>query len=358
MVTSPLRRLDPRGWSRVSRVLVFTGLCLVGGALANVPRLASALGARAADGRFASTAVPSARWMLGPLRPALRLRVTRDVIDLDARQVTARYAGYERDVLRSSVEPAWRDAVTVESRGVVALRDGRVADRAWHRHATLNLQDRFERITRAFRSWDTDIGTSRALVPLFFIDASVPMETVALVGVAMVGGASFVLRGPRGLTTLDLSPPAMCGRPPSVEVYADARRLVVRWTPEASGCAHAASASSLQRRVVAREGSDRGTAELQRVLAEIPWAEGAWARRSRATDRRDVSARAVSAELLSIGPVGGVFVQFAPELPFGDAMHVVLALRERSPGACGVAVRDDCLFPWWSFGVGPEPRAL
>lgn len=328
--------LDPRWWSRGLRALTVLLAAAFAAVAWAAPRALARWEAYRADARFDAVTLPRVASDLSPLYPAARVRVTADGVDLDLRARTAALPDDLRRLAWNATEPLWREALLVESRGLVRLHHGRLRDEDERRRATYALADRWAMV----RSTLADVPLDRLdylsrEVPILFVDARVPVATWRDVLWGLATGSALALRGPRGMTLLPF-PNRTCTPVPSVEVAVSAARFVVRSTPERGGCTAGPGALRRRESVIARDGADRGLGPLRETLAGAPWtlaAEGGYARRT-------------PAEREAPGPWGTIRLELDEDLPIADLVATAMVARERAPGRCDEYTRrEGCLFP-------------
>ncbi len=287
--------------------------------------------------------------------------MTTDTIDLDLRARTAALPEATRRSVWAETDPLWREALLVESRGLVRLRGGRLLDGDdWHRVRQV-LRDRSLRARGALigpngRDYD-ELGHVSLSGHIYFVDGRVPMATLWEVQLGIEGVFSLALRGPHGVTLLP-SRYGFCGEFPhdpceqcsSVEVEVSATRFLLR-SSELGDCTHRSRELGPWEIVIAREGPDRGAGLLRDALAASPWVLAA---APRAADGRLMHRS-------DPGPWGYIRIQVDEELTVSDFVATVMAVRERSPGSCRLPTHPEgCLFPYFlpsiARGSAPPPR--
>lgn len=288
-------------------------------------------------------ALPRVEADLSPLRPAARLRVTPDGVDLDLRACTAALPASERRRVQAGIEPFGRDASLVESRGLVRLYDGRLRNDDERRLAREVLFARWAMARRALvRVDDTGVDSQLWSTIVLFVDARVPMATMRELWLGLSSPSALALRGPHGVTLLPIESHA-CGPVPSVELDVSAGRFVLRSTSERGGCTSTMASPRWCETVIARDGADGGARRLREALAAAPWALDA----ERAHERCDPVGLMLSAE-----PWGEISIRVDEEVPLADFVAAVMTARARSPGSCHENVRPaGCLFPHFTISV-------
>lgn len=336
------RALDPRWWSRGLRALGVLLAAAFAAVAWAAPRVLARWEAYRADASFDAVALPRVASDLSPLYPAARVRVTADGVDLDLRARTAALPDDLRRLAWNATEPLWREALLVESRGLVRLHHGRLRDEDERRRSRYALADRW----RMVRSTLADVPLDRLdylsrEVPILFVDARVPVATWLDVLRGLATDSALALRGPRGVTLLPLHS-RTCAPIPSVEVTVSAARFVVRSTPERGGCTAGPGALRQSETVIARDGSDRGLLRLRETLAGAPWTLAA----------EDAAPVGTLADLAAPGPWGTIRIELDKDLPLADFVATAMVARELAPGRCDESTRrEGCLFPFLVVGV-------
>ncbi len=356
------RDVNPRRYSRGLRVLALLLAGLVGAAVLATPRalarwelfrVEQRLGQRMLEVDLPRVAVD-----LEPLHPAARVRVTTDTIDLDLRARTAALPAATRRRIWEATDPLWREALLVESRGLVRLHAGRLPDGDNWGRARGVLGDRWHGANRALADVGFDeISYETRRAPIYFVDGRVPMATLWAVWSSVVDHISLALRGPHGVTllpfrsgTCEQYPHGTCWNSPSVEVEVSPTRFLLHST-ERCTCTQAAGDHRRRETVVAREGPDRGVSLLRDALAAGPWVLAA---APRAADGRLVYRSDPE-------PWGCIQIKMDEELTVSDFVATVMAVREQSPGSCQLGTYPEgCLFPYFLSSVArrgdPPPR--
>jgi|GEM_PF-1948242 len=336
------RDLDPRRWSRGLRALTVFVVASVATAAWAAPRALVRWETHRADRRFDEVALPRVAADVSPLYPGARVRVTADAIDLDLRARTAALPEATRRRVWNATEPLWRDALLVESRGLVRLHSGRLRNEDERRRARQALTDRWLMASWALDGVDMQTLDYRTrLVPILYFDARVPMATLREVWLDLSNGFALALRGPRGVTVLSFES-RVCAPIASVELVVSAARFLLRATPERGGCTGGPGALQRRETVIDRDGGDRGIRQLREALASGPWMLDAMP----PDESRTVMDR------MDPGPWGAISMQVDEDLPVADLVAAVMAARERSPGSChDEAPYAGCLFPYLTLNI-------
>lgn len=354
-----LRKLDPRRWSVAVRAVA---MCFVASLVA-LPRLVDRVERALCDGRssraYRALNLPRVEAALSPLRAAVRVRVSPDVVDLDMRALSDALPTALRRRVWDATDPLWREALLVESPAMLRLTRGRLRDDGQLRGRLRSLRERVDLVRDAVRDVPVDdLPFEAHTSPLFFVDGSVPIATLAaLIRVTALGGYALAVRGPRGLSELTYRS-TTCGPAPSVRLVVSASRFVLSSTSDRGACERVDSSTHACVVTLDRTTEDRGFGALRSALLATPWTISALLARERTpagAPRTDAAERVVRSLLEAQGPWGAISVEADGELPYADVVAVLVAARERSPDRCRSqrSERDEegCLFPYFELGV-------
>lgn len=360
-----LSLLDPRRWSRGVRALAVALLASLFALHRGVTRLMPAWQARRVERAYASLSLPRVSTSLPGLYPSVRVRISPEAVDLDARPLMEALDPELRRSVVASTEALWRDALFGESLAMLRLEHGRLRDDGDRRAKLRRLDDRRQRLHDALRGVNMEqLDHRNRYTPIYFIDPRVPMRTVAeVIAHTATGSFGLALHGPRGLVTLEYAA-RICAPVPSIELDVHAASVVLRTSTGRRGCTGGPHDAEVTTVTLARTGVDRGIGALRRALIAAPWsltarnaANGASRRDAadaRTTDSTAATLAALTATLAGGEPWGEIAIQVDGDIPYEDCVDVVMAARERSPGSCdadGLIARDGCLFPEFELRV-------
>lgn len=364
-----LSRLDPRRWSRGVRAVAVLLVASLFALHRGFTHFEPAWQAHRIERTYASLPLPWVTASLPELYPSVRVHVSPEAVDLDARPLMQALAPELRRRVVASTDPLWREALFGESPALLRLERGRLRDDGDRRARLRRLDDRRHQLHEALRDVSMDALDHRHReAPIYFVDPRVPMATVGQVILhTATGSFGLALRGPRGLAVLEYAT-RMCAPVPSVELDVHVASLVLRTSTRRGGCTGGPDDAQVTTVTFARTGVDRGLGALRRALDAAPWSltaqrssdaapqgEGVavHANEDAGTDLAALDAR-VTAMLAGGGPWGAISVTVDGEIAYGEWVDVVMAARERTPGSCdehGTFVRDGCLFPTFELRV-------
>jgi hypothetical protein len=335
------RDLDPRRWSRGRCAFAVLLGSSIGAASWTAPAVLDRWEAARAARRFDEVALPRVASDLSPLYPGARLRVTNDRVDLDFRARTAALPESARRRVVDAVEPLWRDALLVESRALVCLRDGRLREDE-RRPARNALADRWLMARRALDEVTNDeLAYEARAAPVLFVDARVPMATLRELWLGLATDVALALRGPHGVTVLPIWS-RICAPIPSVELDVSAERFVLRTSTQPNGCIRRTGDPKWRETTITRDGVDRGARRLREALATAPWALDT--ADTAEHDNREFYLRGAE-------PWGAIALRIDEDLPFADFVATAMIVRDRSPGSCHDARPEGCLYPLLTVGI-------